>query len=60
MFKFRKKQKQLKYKLEMRKLFHDRKQDIDTYISTFGKVGKETIYSVKSKDELEYYIGNKK
>ena len=43
-------------KLEMRKLFQDRKQDIDLYISTFGKIGKETIYSVQSKEELEYRI----
>ena len=47
MFKFRKKQKRLKYKLEMRKLFHDRKQDIDTYISTFGKVGKGNAHLYK-------------
>ena len=59
MFKSLKKSKQLNHKLEMRKLFQDRKQDIDLYISTFGKIGKETIYSVQSKEELEYYIEKK-
>lgn len=59
MFKSIKKLKQLHHKLEMKKLFQDRKQDIDLYILTFGKIGKETIYSVQSKEELEYYIDKK-